>query len=192
MKELRSAVNAVFLFAVFLLVYAALTPGHAKGSSNPPRFLRMQFEDAHDHPGTRVTVQVPYFFIRSALRFAALGRLHRELEFHFDEDFASEELRELLGKLEAAKEGEIVVCENDDEVCNFRREGSSVIFDCGRQGDDPAERVEVRVPSRLIEAAVTDGRDFDVDSLISELRSAKVGDLVEVKARDAHVKVWVE
>ncbi|HKC24902.1 MAG TPA: hypothetical protein VKF32_09180 [Thermoanaerobaculia bacterium] len=191
MKELRSAVNAVFLFAVFLLLYAAMSPGHARGSSHPPRFLRMEMNDLRHHHGRKVTVTVPYFFIGNALRFAALGRLHRELDVHWNEDIDSEDLRKLWDDLKAANEGQEVVREKDNAVTKFKKEGESILLDCAKK-DGFGEHVKVRIPVRLMEAAVRDGRDFDVNAVISELRKAHVGDLVEVDSDDAHVKVWIE
>src|SRR6266545_6861510 len=82
-KELRSVVNALFLFALFLLVYSAIVPGHAARSHRGPRFLRMQVEDLrHDRP--RVSFSVPYAFVSGALRFASLGKVRREMDLHFD------------------------------------------------------------------------------------------------------------
>jgi hypothetical protein len=191
MKELRSAVTAVFLFAVFLLFYAATTPGHAAGSSHPPRFLRMQIDDLRHIHGRHVHVSVPYFFIGNALRFAALGRLHRELDVHWNEDIDSEDLKKLWEDLKAAKDGEVVVRTQGSDTQTFKKEGDSLLLDC--VGDDgKGEHVKVRIPLRLMEAAVQDGRDFDVDAVISELKKAHVGDLVEVQSDDAHVRVWIE
>jgi hypothetical protein len=190
MKELRSTVNAVFLFAVFLLAYAAVSPGHARGSAHPPRFLRMQVEDVRDHGDKRVSISVPYFFVGNVLRVAALGRMHRELDVHFDEDIDSEDLKKIWEELKAANDGQTVKHEHGDDVATFKKEGDMIVLECqGRREDD---HVTVRFPSRLIEAAVRDGKDFDVDSVLSELRDAKVGDLVDVKAPDAHIKVWIE
>lgn len=192
MKELRSAVNAVFLFAVFLLFYAALTPGRARGSAHPPRFLRMQVEDLRHDTGKRLSISVPYFFIGNALRFAALGRLHRELDVHFDEQIESEDLRSIWEELKTKPEGEEVVREHGHDIARLKRDGSTILLEYSHKDDSDGEKVRIKIPARLMEAAVTDGRDFDVDSLLSELRAAKVGDLVEVSAPDAHVKVWIE
>jgi hypothetical protein len=191
MRELRSAVTAVFLFALFLLFYAAVSPGHARSSSHPPRFLRMQIEDLRHHHGKRVSVTVPYFFIGNALRFAAFGRLHRELDVHWNEDIDSEDLKKLWEDIKVANQGQEVVREHDNEITRFRKEGDAILLDCTKK-DGFGEHVKVRIPARLMEAAVHEGRDFDVDAVIAELRKAHVGDLVEVDSDDAHVKVWIE
>ena len=192
MRELRSAVTAVFLFAAFLVVYAAVTPGHARGSARPPRFLRMEVDDLRHARGKRVTVTVPYFFIGNALRVAALGRLHRELDVNWTEDIEHEDLVKLWDDLKTAPPGQEVVREHGDEIAKLKREGGTIVVDSSHKDDEGGEHVVVRIPERLMEAAVRDGRDFNVDALIGELRAAKVGDLVEVSSDDAHVKVWIE
>jgi hypothetical protein len=192
MRELRSIVNAVCLFAVFLMLYAVFTPGHARSSANRPRFLRMEVDDLrHPNSRQRVTVTVPYFFIGNALRFAALGRMHRELDVHWNEEIDAAELQKLWEDLKAAPEGEEVIREHDEQVVKLKRQGETIVLDYAYESGR-GENVTVRFPARLMEAAVTDGRDFDVDALIAELRAAKVGDLVEVSSEDAHVKVWLE
>src|SRR5262249_20013836 len=111
---------------------------------------------------------------------------------HFDEDIDSEDLRKIWEELKAAAEGQTVTHEHGDNVATFKKEGDMIVLDCkDKRGHDDAH-VTVRFPSRLIEAAVRDGKDFDVDAVLSELRDAKVGDLVDVNAPDAHIKVWIE
>jgi hypothetical protein len=197
MKELRSIVNAVFCFLIFLVLWAGVSPGYARGSIHPPRFLRMEVEDLRHHR-EHVSMCVPYFFVGGALRFASLGRLHRELSYHFDEDISSEKLRNVLAELKDAPDGKNVELEQDSELMRFRKEGTSVVLDVSRKGTEPGEgesdpdHVTIRFPLRLLEATVSADRDFDVDGLVSELRKGNVGDLVDVQARDAHVKVWIE
>ena len=109
MKELRSAVNALFLFAIFLLMYAAVVPGHARGSVRGPRFLRMQVEDRHQAGNpVKVSMSVPYGLVSGALRFASLGKVRRELDLHFDESVDAAEVRTIVQELKDRPEGTVV------------------------------------------------------------------------------------
>jgi hypothetical protein len=85
MRELRAAVNAVFLFVLFLFVWGLVRPGHAVSSLHRPRFLRMQVEDPRSGHGgrDRVAFSVPFGLVRGGLKFASLGRLRREMDLHF-------------------------------------------------------------------------------------------------------------
>ena len=197
MRELRSVVNAVFLFLFFLLVWAFIVPGHARGSSHRPRFLRMQVVDLEGHHGRgpdRINFTIPYGFFSGALRFASMGRVRRELDLHFTDSVEARELREIWAELKSKPEGTEVVRDKEREKQVFKREGSMVVLDVAHDRHDgqEVERVTIRVPARLFETFVSDDRDLDVDSLIAELRKATPGDLVEVQAKDAHVRIWVE
>src|SRR3974377_302391 len=105
-KELRSAVNAFFLFVVFLLLYSAVVPCHARSAVRGPRFLRMQVTDLHppEHP-VKVSMSVPFAFVSGALRFASLGKVRRELDLHFDESVDAAEFRTVVQELKDTPDG---------------------------------------------------------------------------------------
>jgi hypothetical protein len=197
MKELRSIVNAVFLFALFLFVYAFVAPGRARGSANPPRFLRMEVEDLSGFHGRgapkRVGITVPYGIVGGVLRFAALGRVRRELDLHFEDPVASEVIASVWEELKKKPEGEEILRTHGDAELRFKKEGSLVRLQVSKLGrHDDAEKVTLRIPAHFFEAIVERDGDLDVDTLLSQLRSARHGDLVDVEARDAHVRIWIE
>jgi hypothetical protein len=43
-----------------------------------------------------------------------------------------------------------------------------------------------------VDAVSTADRDLDVDALVGQLRNAERGDLVEINAPDAHVRIWID
>jgi hypothetical protein len=190
MKELRSAVNALFLFAIFLLMYSAVVPGHARGSVRGPRFLRMQVEDTHQAGNpVKVSMSVPYGLVSGALRFASLGKVQRELDLHFDESVDAADVRTIVQELKDKPEGTDVVREHDEETLTLRRDAGVVTMVVKKKD---GETVTLRLPWRLVNALASDERDLDVNGLVSQLRDAQRGDLLEVTAPDAHVKIWVE
>ena len=54
------------------------------------------------------------------------------------------------------------------------------------------ESVTLKLPWRLVDALAEGDKDLDVSGLVAQLRDAQRGDLLEVTAPDAHVKIWVE
>jgi hypothetical protein len=52
--------------------------------------------------------------------------------------------------------------------------------------------VTLKLPWRLVDALAEGDKDLDVSGLVAQLRDAQRGDLLEVTAPDAHVKIWVE
>jgi hypothetical protein len=190
-KELRSAVNALFLFAIFLLVYSAVVPGHARGSVRGPRFLRMQVVDNHQpgHP-VKVSFSVPYGFVSGALRFASLGKVRRELDLHFDESVDAAEIRTIVQELKDKPDGTDVVRTHDDASITLRKEGDTLSMVVNKK--ESGETVTLKLPWRLVDALAEGDKDLDVNGIVAQLRDARRGDLLEVTAPDAHVKIWVE
>jgi hypothetical protein len=48
------------------------------------------------------------------------------------------------------------------------------------------------VPLVLAERAMSESHDLDADEIIAGLRTLGKGDLVEVRDRDTHVRIWLE
>ena len=189
-KELRSLVNALFLFALFLLAYSAVVPGHASRSVRGPRFLRMQVDDLRDDRH-RVSFSVPYAFVSGALRFASLGRVRREMDLHFDQSVDAAEIRTIVQELKDKPDGTDVVRTHEDAEIHVEKDGDRVTLEV-RKPDHPEETVTLRLPWRIVDAVSTADRDLDVDALVGQLRNAERGDLVEISAPDAHVRIWID
>lgn len=193
MKELRSIVNACFLFLVFLIVYAAVRPGHAISGLHRPRFLHMQIEDLSGNRPERVSINVPFGLVGGALRFASLGRVRRELDRNFNESIGSQELRALWEELEKKPDGGEVVKEVEGATLHFRRDGDTVVLEVSEiRGHDTGETVTLRLPHRLVESIVKSDRDLDVDALISQIKDGGRGELVDVRGRHGHVRITID
>jgi hypothetical protein len=191
-NELRSVVNALFLFALFLLVYSAIVPGHARGSIRGPRFLRMKVENLRAAGGpSNVSISVPYAFVSGALRFASLGKVRREMDLHFDHSVDASEIRTIVQELKDKPDGTDVVRTHDDAEIHVKKNGDQVTLEV-RKNDRPEETVTLRLPWRIVDAVSTADRDLDVDALLAQLRNAERGDLVEINAPDAHVRIWID
>lgn len=191
-NELRSVVNALFLFALFLLVYSAIVPGHARGSIRGPRFLRMKVENLRAAGGpSNVSISVPYAFVSGALRFASLGKVRREMDLHFDHSVDASEIRMIVQELKDKPDGTDVVRTHDDAEIHVKKDGDQVTLEV-RKNDRPEETVTLRLPWRIVDAVSTADRDLDVDALLAQLRNAERGDLVEINAPDAHVRIWID
>jgi hypothetical protein len=193
MRVLRSIVNALFFFVLFLFAYALVTPGHASGSAHGPRFLRMTVEDENGRHGRpeRVSFCVPYGFIRGGLKFASLGRLHRELDLHLTDSVEADRVRSIWKELSEKPEGTEVVRKRDFDETRLKKEGNLVTIVQTKECC-PDEAVTLRIPARLLEAVAAHDRSFDADAILSELQSLDRGELLDMKTRDAHVRVWIE
>jgi hypothetical protein len=189
-RALQSVVNALFLFALFLLLYSALVPGHTYGSARGPRFLRMKVENLRSDPG-EVSISVPYAFVSGALRFASLGKVRRELDLHFDQSVDASEIRTIVQELKEKPDGTDVARIHDECEIHVRKDGDRATLEV-RKKDHREELVTLKLPWRIVDAVSTADRDLDVDALVAQLRHAERGDLVEVNSPDAHVRIWID
>lgn len=189
-KELRSVVNALFLFALFLLCYSAIVPGHSSRSVRGPRFLRMQVDDLRDDRH-RVSFSVPYAFVSGALRFASLGKVRREMDLQFDQSVDAAEIRTIVQELKDKPDGTDVSRTHEDCEIHVKKDGDRVTLEV-RKPDHPEETVTLRLPWRIVDAVSNADRDLDVDALVAQLRNAERGDLVEISSPDAHVRIWID
>jgi len=193
MRVARSVVNAVFLFVLFLFAYALVTPGLVSGAAHSPRFLRMTVEDQEGRHGRpeNVSFCIPYGLIRGGLKFASLGRLHRELDLCLSDSVEAEELQSIWKELSEKPDGTEVVRKRDFDEIRLTRDGPMVSVvqtrDCC-----PEETATVRIPARLLEAVAAHGRAFDTEAILSELRNLDRGELLDVRGRHAHVRIWIE
>ncbi len=190
-KEAQSVVNALFLFALFLLAWSAIVPGHVFGSGRGPRFLRMKVENLRSGPGhPNVSFSVPYAFVSGALRFAALGKVRREMDLRFDAVDASD-IRTIVQELKDKPDGTDVVRVHEGDEVHVRKDGDIATLEL-RKKDRPDELVTLKLPWHIVDAVSTSDRDLDVDALLAQLRHAERGDLVDINAPDAHVKIWID
>jgi hypothetical protein len=192
-KEVQSVVNALFLFALFLLLYSAVVPGHVRGSVRGPRFLRMKVENLRTGGGgpSNVSFSVPYAFVSGALRFASLGKVRREMDLHFDKSVDASDIRTIVQELKDKPDGTDVVRVHEDAEIHVRKDGETATLEV-RKREHPDELVTLKLPWRIVDAVSIADRDLDVDALLAQLRHAERGDLVEITAPDAHVRVWID
>jgi hypothetical protein len=89
------------------------------------------------------------------------------------------------------KRGSDVVRTHDDAEIHVKKDGDFATLEV-RKKDRPEETVTLRLPWRIVDAVSTADRDLDVDALLAQLRNAERGDLVEINAPDAHVRIWID
>ncbi len=196
MKELRSAANAFFWFALFCLGWALVVPPpEGTGTGSRPRFLRMVIEETgHGADGERVKITVPWFLFRGGLHAVSAGKLEREADLHFHDPVGIDLVREVWKELSEKPEGTDVVRTHDDEELTFRKEKGEVHLTVKEtlEGEAPRDVVTMRFPARYMEAAVSGDEDLDFRALFEEMKQASRGDVLEVTSDDAHVKVVID
>lgn len=190
MKDARSVVNAVFAFAIFLLLWTFVDPEVAR-SKEGARFLRMRIEEQHHGRRETRTINVPTFVVKGVMRTASLGRFHRQLDMHLGHDVPFETFREVWTELEAQPDGTVVERAVEDNPVLFQKDGTALIVTV--KDDDGGEgQAVVRLPLAVVRAIMEGERDLDVDAVLAGLTELEKGDLVDVRDGDSHVRIWLE
>ena len=194
MKELRSVVNAVFCFLVFLLVYAFTVPGHAHGKS-APRFLRMEISDVGHgtvHPD-KISFSVPFGLVRHGLK-ATGARVRQELESRFDQSIEAEQVRSLWKELSEKPDCTEVTRTFDDDRWTFVKDKASVRITVGRPGSEEGsdDTATLTIPSVFLSRLADRDRPLDVDAHLGELTDSQAGNLLEIQSHDGKVEVWID
>ena len=198
MRELRSAVNATFWFALFLMGWALVVPPpEGSGSGTRPRFLRMVIEDTgHAGHTERVRINVPWFLFRSGLHAVSAAKIEHEADLRLHDPVEFELVREVWKELSEKPEGTEVVRTIEDQEVTFRKEKGEIHLVVrerpAEEGEEPREVVTIRFPARYMEAAVSVGEDLDIEALFDEMKHASRGDVLEVTSDDAHIRVVID
>jgi hypothetical protein len=215
MRELRSVVNALFCFLVFLMVYAFTVPGHAHGKS-APHFLRMEISDAGS--GTKnadkLTFSVPYGLVRHGLKVTG-ARVRQEVESRFDQSMEAEEVRALWKELSEKPDSTEVTRTFDENKWVFVKNGPSLRITVGRPREkdgtadaadsatstdtvdtadttDTADTATITIPTAFLSRLADRDKPLDVDALLGELTASQTGSLLEIQSREGKVKVWID
>ncbi len=195
MRDIRSVANAFFCFFLFLLVYAYLVPGHARGKA-APHFLRMEIvSPSADSSGPdRVTFSVPFGLVHFGLRAAVGGRVRRELNSRFDESIDAENLRDLWKEVASKPEGTEVKRTFEETDWTFTKAHGIVSMTVEKPGLGTEGKATIRLPAILVERLADHDRRFNVDALLSELSTlaSSSGSLLEVESDEGKVRVWIE
>ena len=196
MRELRSAVNAVFWFALFCIGWALVVPPpEGTGKGDRPRFLRMVIEENGPH-GDRVRITVPWFLFRSGLHAVSAGKIEHEADLRLHDPVDVAVVREVWKELGEKPEGTEVARTVDDQELVFRKEKGEIHLVVrelpGDAAETPRTHVTIRFPARYMEAAVSGDEDLDIEALFDEMKDAARGDVLEVTSDDAHIRVVID
>ena len=171
------------------LLVLALVVAAPTAAEEPMRWLNVHVQEASD--GTDVRVHLPMQTVLAMMRAIDVDEFDQG-RVHLDVDDADIDWTALLTAVRDAPDGEFVTATSDDADVSVRKIDGMLTVDVDEKGGDNA-RVRVRVPAELIDAFTVDADNtLDVVALIERLAELPGGDLVQVEADDATVRVWIE
>ena len=183
---MRKAVPAV----VFVVLAAALASLAAQVATTD-RWLHVRVEKTGEK-GESVRVNLPLSVAEKVLPAIKSHELEEgRIKFHHP-TINGIDLRGLLEAVRALGDGEFVTIEGEAENVRVAKEGGYLIAKVDeRRGK--AERVDVKIPLRVVEALLSGGPDeLNLQAAIQALSAGGDEVLVSVESADETVRVWVD
>ena len=146
-----------------------------------------------DGRGETVRVNVPLELAEKVLPAVNHDRLHNGKVRIDSSDMNDVDVRAVMDAVRTAKDGEYVTVQSDDNDVRVAREGNHLIIHVLDKGGAKKSRVEVKVPTKVIDALLSAGKDeLDLVAALHALGEQGDTELVSVKDRDSTVKVWLD
>jgi hypothetical protein len=146
-----------------------------------------------DGRGETVRVNVPLELAEKVLPAVNHDRLHNGKVRIDSSDMNDVDVRAVMDAIRTAKDGEYVTVQSDDNDVRVAREGNHLIIHVLDKGGAKKSRVEVKVPTKVIDALLSAGKDeLDLVAALHALGEQGDTELVSVKDRDSTVKVWLD
>ena len=146
-----------------------------------------------DGKSETVRVNVPLELAEKVLPAVNHERLHNGKVRIDSSDMNDVDVRAVMDAIRTAKDGEYVTVQSDDNDVRVAREGNHLIIHVLDKGGAKKSRVEVKVPTKVIDALLSAGKDeLDLVAALHALGEQGDTELVSVKDRDSTVKVWLD
>ncbi len=102
------------------------------------------------------------------------------------------DMKAVAQAVRASRDGEFVTIEDGDENVRVWKSGDTLNVRVVEGGDEPGT-VDVKVPLRLAEALfASEPGTVDLLSLIRGLKEQGDGEIVTIKDRTSHVRIWID
>jgi hypothetical protein len=191
--------------ALLLTPFAAL----AQTASNPPAEKQQAASSKEDRwlhvrvinkesKGEVVRVNVPIELAEKILPTINKDRLHNG-KVRIDNvhpENVDVDLRALIDAVRTAKDGEYVTVQNNDQNIRVAKNAGYIyvnVSDKDNKEGAKGEKVEVKVPMKVIDALFSAGKDeLDLVAALRALSAAGDSELVSVKDHDNDIRVWMD
>jgi hypothetical protein len=170
------------------LVLACVAGVATRAAASDDRWIHVRVDDADGAKG-RVDIQVPVGLVSSLL--PALKGVHSRGSIHVDRkrvDLA--ELRGYWNAVRAARDGEYVTVRDEDSDVRIAKSGGYLRLTVDGKGG--GNRVRMKIPLPLVDAALAGGDTLDLDALGKAFANAPMGELLTVDDEDSHVRIWID
>jgi hypothetical protein len=161
------------------------------GAGNTERYLHVRVQDSKE--GESVAVNLPLSIAEKVLPTVNKGKLQNGVVHIDNAEFNDIDIKGLLDAIRTAPDDEFVtVKQKDEEVRVAKSNGNFIIHVV--QHDKDAQKVDVTVPMKVVEALFSTAKNNEVDVAAALRVLSDAGDslLVTVESATEHVKIWVD
>lgn len=184
-----------FLAAVLIVcgITAASTIPTVKAAGPTERYLHVRVQDSKDG-GESVAVNVPLSMAAAILPTVNKGKLHNGVVKIDNAEMNDIDVKALLEAIKNAPDNEFVsVKQKDEDVRVAKQNGNLVVHVI--QKDKDAEKVDITVPMKLVDALLSNVKDNEVDVAAALKALSDAGSdalLVTVQSTTEHIRIWVD
>lgn len=175
--------------ALTVLVYALPTTAADTSASKLWLHVHVQ-EDGNEN----VRVNLPLSVAEKSLAMVPQDVLDGgQLKFD-DHQIQVEQLREIWHELATQPDFVLASVESDTETVRVSKEGGYLLVRVHEQGAETGpERVQVRIPERVVDALLSGtGDQLNVQAAFEALVAHGEGELVTVEEATSRVRIWVD
>ncbi len=178
------------ILVLSLLTIVLVAPVPVSAEADPGLWLHIRVDEGDD---AKVVVNLPFKLIDKALPMIDAGGHIGDRSIHFhDHGFTYEEMRDLWVELRDGPDMEFVTIEERDETVRVWKENGHVYVRVRDRRDWKDERVDIRVPIRVVDALLGGDDEFDLQAAVAALAEQGEGELVSVQEDDESVRIWVD
>jgi hypothetical protein len=191
--------GTLFVFATVLAAFAAAimvptaTFAQTTGAAKTDRWLHVRVINS-DKKGEVVRVNVPLDLAESVLPTINKENLHNGKVTIDQAHLNDVDLRALLNALRAAKDGEYVTVQGQDQDVRVAKEGGKFLVHVKDKGQGAKRsEVEIKIPMHVVDALFGAGKDeLDLVAGLHALAAQGDTELVSVKSDESTVRVWLD
>jgi hypothetical protein len=194
-KRKAVAVGMVALLAAAILVTGI---GRARAANTPERYLHVRVDGGAD--GEKVNVNVPLALAEQVLPAINHGQMHAgKVKVDLGKmNTGDVDVKAILQAVRNSPDNEFVTVQQADQDVRVAKSGDNLVVHVRSKGDGGkdkgSEKVDVTVPLALVDAALKNSADGEIDlnAVLRALENSGENFVVNVKDAEQTVHIWVD
>jgi hypothetical protein len=186
---MRKTANILAVMILTGTTAASSVPTFAAG--NTERYLHVRVQDSKE--GESVAVNVPLSIAEKVLPTVNKGKLQGGMVHIDNAELNDIDVKALIEAIRTSPDNEFVTVKQKDEEVRVAKSNGNIIIHVV-QHDKDAEKVDVTVPMKVVDALFSTAKNNEVDVAAALRALSDAGDslLVTVESATEHVKIWVD